>query len=97
MLIATEEHLEVRWPERLFPLPFFFGPGVIERLFPAQLDFSPLVDPDDLHQDLIVLLDHVFYVFDPLLGQLGNMYQPFRTREDLHKSPEFLPVLFAGD
>src|SRR5689334_1198395 len=46
-----------------------------KRLLAAQLDLSFAVDPDDLHEDHVALVDHVLDALDPMGLELRDVDQ----------------------
>jgi hypothetical protein len=59
-----------------------------EDFFAGQVDPALAVNLDDLYQDLIADVDHIFHFADPVVVQLGDMDQPFFAWENLNKSAE---------
>ena len=66
----------------LFPL------GEREQLAARQANLALAVDRDDLHLDLVALLEHVLDALDALVRDLGDVHEAVGVRQDLDEGAE---------
>src|SRR5512136_2040051 len=67
-----------------------------QGILPAQADLPVRVDLDDLHGDLVALLDHVGHLGDTFRVELRDVNEPFGAGQDLHEGPEIDDLLYRA-
>src|SRR5713101_5411376 len=61
---------------------------LLEQRLPGQPHPAALVDLEDLHLDVIALLDDILGALGAAVCQLGDVQQPFHARQDLDEGAE---------
>src|SRR2546425_5275450 len=62
--------------------------SVLHRLLPGEADLAGPVDLEDLDVDDVALLQDVGDPLHALVGELGDVHEAVRAREDLHEGAE---------